>query len=427
MNNDKASKVTEEEQEDLSELLTELHLVQTAKASQELKRDHRFWHTQPVPKLIDSNSGENCLPGPIVVPQKTVTQVRQQPYHLPNGFKWSTLDIRDPSHLHEVYELLSLNYVEDDANTFRFDYSVEFLQWVLAPPRFHQDWHLGVRSTQNHTLLAFVSAIPTQIRVDSKSINMTEVNFLCVHKRLRDRRLAPVLIKEITRRVNLCNVWQAIYTAGVVFPTPVAHCRYFHRPLNPRKLIETGFSTLSPYMPLSQVIQKFELPSHTVTRGFRSMKRSDVLQVTNLLKNYLTNFRLAAEYSEDEVEHWMVPRTGVVSAYVVEDPDTQEITDVCSFYHLPSTIIGCDKYEKLYAAYSFYNVATSVTLSQLMQDAMIMAKKQDLDVFNALDVMENREILQPLKFRPGSGTVQYYLYNWRCPRMTSDSVGIVLC
>jgi len=37
---------------------------------------------------------------------------------------------------------------------------------------------------------------------------MVEINFLCVHKKLRSKRLAPVLIKEITRRVNLHNIWQ---------------------------------------------------------------------------------------------------------------------------------------------------------------------------------------------------------------------------
>jgi len=37
---------------------------------------------------------------------------------------------------------------------------------------------------------------------------MVEINFLCVHKKLRSKRLAPVLIKEITRRVNLKGIWQ---------------------------------------------------------------------------------------------------------------------------------------------------------------------------------------------------------------------------
>ena len=54
---------------------------------------------------------------------------------------------------------------------------------------------------------------------------MVEINFLCVHKKLRSKRVAPVLIKEITRRVNQENIFQAVYTAGVLLPKPVAVCR----------------------------------------------------------------------------------------------------------------------------------------------------------------------------------------------------------
>lgn len=50
--------------------------------------------------------------------------------------------------------------------------------------------------------------------------------------------------QEITRRVNLTGIWQAAYTAGVVLPKPVSICRYWHRSLNPKKLIDVGFSPL---------------------------------------------------------------------------------------------------------------------------------------------------------------------------------------
>jgi glycylpeptide N-tetradecanoyltransferase len=48
--------------------------------------------------------------------------------------------------------------------------------------------------------------------------------------------------QEITRRVNLHDIWQAVYTAGVLLPRPVAECQYWHRSLNPKKLIAVGFS-----------------------------------------------------------------------------------------------------------------------------------------------------------------------------------------
>lgn len=69
---------------------------------------------------------------------------------------------------------------------------------------------------------------------------MVEINFLCVHKKLRSKRVAPVLIREITRRVNLTGIFQAVYTAGIVLPKPVSTCTYWHRSLNPKKLIEVS-------------------------------------------------------------------------------------------------------------------------------------------------------------------------------------------
>ena len=34
--------------------------------------------------------------------------------------------------------------------------------------------------------------------------------------------------------------------------------------------------------------------------------------------------------------------------------------------------------------------------------------------------------LKPLKFGEGDGHLQYYLYNWRCPTVTPNNVGLVL-
>jgi glycylpeptide N-tetradecanoyltransferase len=57
-----------------------------------------------------------------------------------------------------------------------------------------------------------------------------------------------------------------------------------------------------------------------------------------------------------------------------------------SFYHLPLMILGKD--ETLYAAYSYYNIATSISLLDLMQDALILANSTRTDVFSALNLME---------------------------------------
>lgn len=48
------------------------------------------------------------------------------------------------------------------------------------------------------------------------------------------------------------------------------------------------------------------------------------------------------------------------------------------------------------------------------------------DVFNALDLMDNKKFLGELKFGVGDGNLHYYLYNWRCPDMEPRRLGLVL-
>ncbi|CAF1613613.1 unnamed protein product, partial [Didymodactylos carnosus] len=88
------------------------------------KQEWKFWQTQPVPQLgtkIQDNNGP-------VEENKPQSEIRQEPYKLPDGFAWEDIDILNNDHLHELYVLLNENYVEDDDNMFRFDYSMPFLR-----------------------------------------------------------------------------------------------------------------------------------------------------------------------------------------------------------------------------------------------------------------------------------------------------------
>eukprot|EP00747_Dinoflagellata_sp_TGD_P157684 gnl/TRDRNA2_/TRDRNA2_177759_c6_seq2.p1 gnl/TRDRNA2_/TRDRNA2_177759_c6~~gnl/TRDRNA2_/TRDRNA2_177759_c6_seq2.p1 ORF type:complete len:373 (+),score=88.27 gnl/TRDRNA2_/TRDRNA2_177759_c6_seq2:499-1617(+) len=356
---------------------------------------------------------------------KTPADVRDDPYALPNAFEWCTCNVDDDSEIKEIYTLLCENYVEDDDSMFRFDYSISFLRWALCPPGFLRLWHLGVRVKDNKKLVGFITGIPANMAVHDSTIKMVEINFLCVHKKLRSKRLAPVLIKEITRRVNKQNIWQAVYTAGVVLPRPVSECRYYHRSLNPKKLIEVGFSHLGPRMTMARTIKLYKVPDSPQLPGIRPMEKKDVRRVFELISAYLKKFPLHPEFEEEELAHWMLPRPEVVYSYVRENANG-EVTDVCSFYSLPSSILGHEKYNLLKAAYSYWNVATTVPLHELMADALILAKQQDFDVFNALNVMENEQFLKELKFGIGDGFLQYYLYNWKCPKIEPSGIGLVL-
>uniref|UniRef100_A0A8C6R8Y4 Glycylpeptide N-tetradecanoyltransferase n=1 Tax=Nannospalax galili TaxID=1026970 RepID=A0A8C6R8Y4_NANGA len=388
------------------------------------KRRYQFWDTQPNALKL------NIFPFSLFITSHGAIEpdkdkIRQEPYSLPQGFMWDTLDLSNAEVLKELYTLLNENYVEDDDNMFRFDYSPEFLLWALRPPGWLLQWHCGVRVSSNKKLVGFISAIPANIRIYDSVKRMVEINFLCVHKKLRSKRVAPVLIREITRRVNLEGIFQAVYTAGVVLPKPVATCRYWHRSLNPRKLVEVKFSHLSRNMTLQRTMKLYRLPDVTKTSGLRPMEPKDIKAVRELINNYLKRFHLAPVMDEEEVAHWFLPREHIIDTFVVEN-SSGKLTDFLSFYTLPSTVMHHPAHKSLKAAYSFYNIHTETPLLDLMNDALIIAKLKGFDVFNALDLMENKTFLEKLKFGIGDGNLQYYLYNWRCPGTDSEKVGLVL-
>ncbi|KPJ16728.1 Glycylpeptide N-tetradecanoyltransferase [Papilio machaon] len=407
---------------DLKIAMEVLNLQQKpAKTTEEaLHKSYKFWSTQPVPKM-----DEKIVSNEPIEPPKAVEEIRSEPYTLPDGFQWDTLNLNEPLVLKELYTLLNENYVEDDDCMFRFDYQTDFLKWALQPPGWRMEWHCGVRVIKSGRLVGFISAIPAELRIYEHVQTVVEINFLCVHKKLRAKRVAPVLIREITRRVNLTGIFQGVYTAGIVLPKPIATCRYWHRSLNPKKLIDIKFSHLSRNMTMQRTLKLFKLPDLPKTPGFRKLESQDCEKVLKLLNDYLKRFDLAPIFSEEEFKHWFVPQNGIIDSFVVEATDGT-ITDFVSYYTLPSTVVYHPVHKTLKAAYSFYNVSTKTPWTDLMLDALITAKNSGFDVFNALDLMDNKEFLEPLKFGIGDGNLQYYLYNWRCPSVTPNKIGLVL-
>ncbi|EEY17822.1 glycylpeptide N-tetradecanoyltransferase [Verticillium alfalfae VaMs.102] len=357
---------------------------------------YKFWGTQPVPRFGE-NEGQ-VEEGPLKL--QKVEDVPKEPPTMIAGFEWVTMDLENDDEMKEVYELLNGHYVEDDEAMFRFNYSTSILKWALMAPGWRKEWHVGVRASQSRKLVAFISAIPVNLRVRKNNILCSEVNFICVHKKLRGKRLAPVLIKEITRRSNEREIWQGLYTAGVVLPTPVSTCRYYHRAINWQKLYEVGFSPLPPKQAQYQNSQR-----------------------------YMGRYDLWPEFDREEFVHWFIPKKEaakeqVIWTYVVED-ENKEITDIFSFYCLESSVIGNTKHQNVRAAYMFYYAskvglaepfdkdALKVRLNSLAADALVLAKRFKFDVFNALSIMDNGLFLEQQKFGPGDGQLHFYLFNYR--------------
>ncbi|XP_034414938.1 glycylpeptide N-tetradecanoyltransferase 2-like isoform X1 [Cyclopterus lumpus] len=378
---------------------------------------YHFWDTQPVRRLGDGVGTH----GPIVEGEASL---RKEPSSLPSGFSWDTLDLSSPTVLRELCTLLNENYMEEDDNTMRREFSLEYLQWALQPPNWLAQWNCGVRVHTNNKLVGFIAALPADVRMYETEKRMSQVKFLCVHKKLRLKRMTPVLIRELTRRINQHGLYQAVYTAGIVLPTPLSSCRYWLRPLNPRKLTEVSYPGLRQNMNLHRALKFYRLPEVTKTPGLRPLAKEDVVGVHSLLQANLCKFHLSSMLSLQEVEHWLLPRESVIDTYVVEG-DAGTLTDVVSFYSVSSRVLNHPVHTGLRAAHLLYVAATTTDPVDLMEDTLVLAKSKGFDVFSALDVMDNKSFLENLKFSIMDKSLHFYLYNWMCPNMSPDKVGLI--
>jgi glycylpeptide N-tetradecanoyltransferase len=135
----------------------------------------------------------------------------------------------------------------------------------------------------------------------------------------------------------------------VVVPKPIATATYWHRSLNPKKLVEIGFNALPPKMPMARYVKLHKVPKAddlNIIGSVREMQAKDANKIHALLNEYLKKFEIKLHFSKKDVTHFFLPRPDVVFTFVIED-DKKEITDFFSFYSLPSTILkqgtGYDK------------------------------------------------------------------------------------
>lgn len=329
---------------------------------------HQFWDKQPVPQEGCAYQGGRELEKERIVIEKSHT--------LPVGFVWC-----EPP-LDEAHKLINEYYVRDE--TFSLNYSLDTIKWAAEAPGYK---NIGIRESQTNQLIGYISSVPVTVRVENKELKMVQINFLCVDPKHRSKGFAPILISEIKRLANCNDIWQAVYTATTKIPTPMSKSSYWHRFLNVKKLVKTGF-----YKTNRLREKYFELRGNS---QFRKMKSKDIPKVTKILQNYFKQFKVAPVINKDWVKYWLLP----INSYVNDETD-----DFISFYDVPYDRV--DGTGTVNQVYSFYIVG------DVYNDAFLIARNLGHDVFNTLDVGHKKNNLEQLKFIEGTGHVYYYLFNW---------------
>jgi glycylpeptide N-tetradecanoyltransferase len=287
------------------------------------------------------------------------------------------------------------HYLADDESYL--EYTVPTLRWALEKDEW---WNVALyarRKAPTPELVGFIAASPRGFYAHGQDVDAVVINFLCVHKKYRDKRLAPLLIKEITRRAVLRGIQQAIYTAAAELPHPVCSASYWHRLLDVPRLVDAGFCETND---LNNKWFEVKGSSH-----LRVMEDEDVTQAQKLLDDHARKHKLALLPRADE---W------VGKAFV----DLKEgiFVALVEVGWVPKK----DPKLRLRQAYVHHAVGEDA-----LRHAAVIAKRVGFDVLNALDLGENRKRLEKEKFVRGTGDVNTYVYNWKLEPLEGEDVSLI--
>lgn len=326
---------------------------------------HEFWNTQPVNCTVKLEETEDATP-------------------LPPGYAWGETT---PDRLRNF---LQNHYLVDDESYL--EYTVPTLRWALEEDPW---WNVALYAEKNK-LVGFIAASPRGFHAEGEDVDAVVINFLCVDRKHRDKRLAPLLIKEITRRAVLRGIEQAIYTAAATLPHPVCSATYWHRLLNVPRLIAAGFTQTND--PLNKWFD-VDGSSHLVR-----MEAEDVPAVQALLERDARAHALALL---PRAEEW-VGRDAFV------DTKRGIFVALAEVGWVPKK----DPSLRLRQAYVHHAVG-----EDSLRHAVVLAKRLGYDVLNALD-LGGRD-LEGHKFVEGNGRVHTYVYNWKIDPIPRERVSLI--
>ena len=286
--------------------------------------------------------------------------VRQEPYSLPQGFQWVTLNSSD---VDEVVKFIThCRQIVDSTKVYMH----------ITHPHTRSEWKFGIRTT-NGKLVGVVLALPVCMSIGGVSV-MCVCPSVVFHKKYNNKRLLYMLNKELQRRANLNNVNQFLYMGSHTLLKPVTTIRYWN------------YYFTHP--------TSAQLPNSPRIPGWRKMRSEDAPSALALVNKYSSQFEIRQVFTSEEEfsHHFLYPALpNHVLTYVVEN-DTN-ITDLVTY--------STEVHDPSLGAFISTVISTHFPIKQLIIAAMVCAKDNGAERV-AIRQQHNisNNILQSLSFHP---------------------------
>lgn len=327
----------------------------------------------------------------INVPDSQLLQIIN--HSLPVNFSFKTLNI---SYIDQIYNLLNKNYIEDDQNIMRVVYSKDFLYWYLK--KIPDEFIVGL--IYEKKLIGLVTALIIDTIISKEIVKLPYINLLCVHKKLRNSKLASLLLREITNRLYKKNIRIAFFSDMRKLCEPLCSTKDFIIPINYSKLKEANFllEDLNP------------LPSFS-NNPLHLMKEHDIDIVTENINIFMNKHIIKPLMTNKIVKDFLLTKKNIVYSFIKKDNDN--ITDFISIYKSFIYSIETNKIISNGTLAFYYN--NSLELTDLVSYLLDKLKFYNIDQFIFKDNIEDINLTKFSTY----GNLYYFFYNLDIDKINS--------
>lgn len=324
---------------------------------------------------------------------------------LPKEFKWCTFDISADST--QITSFLNSHY-RDVKNNWTRCFTEEYLKWYLTNSCDHII--LGIKLVETNKIVGLITATFNTYCLSNESPKIIpNVDFICVHKQLRNKKMFNKLFNKMVTECKTLGFNNIFYKTNK--DTSPNTCFYkshtSFRPLNGKKLTESKYTVFSNRLSLDHVNKANKTISTLCNKNFIKLTDKHLSQVYNLYNDYIEKYSFYQIFTFDQFKQTFFNNNFVESFVLVDEDDTTHVIDFISYQKVlftnTSTTIKC--------AYLYCYTSDEETAYRLIHDAIVMAYKNNVDIFYTHDLMEHTDVLPDLYFIKNNKTVHYHQHN----------------
>ena len=321
---------------------------------------------------------------------------------LPFELCWSIFSGHSPNSIHQLFFLLDNNYVEDGFSFLRFNYIHEFIKLAVCSPRWASFLNIGIKFNRTELLNGFISSVFRKIIFKNKILICSEINFLCLQKKMRKKFFVQELIKEITRRLNCFAITNAVYTSGLSFIKPLLNINYYYNNLNLSQDFKINGTK-------NEDLNAKKLKTNKIFQNFEYLDKEYFKNLSNLkiLREQFKKKKIYKHFDQTDFFYWIRFVRGFKYTFMEKKNFLIDKKSMISFYSLPCKTIQSKRPFYFYDAYFYYGIQLFEN-KIFIQKILFMCKLIGFDLFYILEGIYSEKNLLNSNFKKGNAKINFY-------------------